>query len=179
MTRQLEDKATWKRKYQSTRLEIAYFRKLPNIAIIHVLVEELRADTNEILVEVEDEEERGLRKYWDEDELEDLGYHTLLHLAAEAQHWWQARQLLPYLICRPRVDLNVRDSKGRMPLHCALEGRSYYQNDIIHCLIVHGADTDTTDNNSQHSMDCAFAEDKVVVNDATDARRQRESCIDS
>ncbi|EHK17693.1 ankyrin repeat protein, partial [Trichoderma virens Gv29-8] len=114
----------------------------PNMEVVKVLVETLKADVNaQVYTQIWNEGNDVIQKG-----------ESALHVLAKCHHWWQVHQALPYLISHG-ANINLKDDAGRTPLHIALETKwrntpiiTSFQEEAARILVSAGADIHASDN---------------------------------
>lgn len=106
----------------------------PNLDLLRVVVEVFNADINvrtheTVFVPSLDSYESG-------------HHHSVLHILAAGDHWWQT-EAIEYLLNRG-ADVTMRDVEGRTSLHTAVLG-GYRRLGIARLLLEHGADPNACD----------------------------------
>ncbi|KAJ6088667.1 hypothetical protein N7486_009928 [Penicillium sp. IBT 16267x] len=115
-------------------LMVACNRRLPNMAVVRSLIEEMGVNINatsrkEVFVE-------------NDEGCEFVSDNSALHDIAKGKTWWNVREALPYLICKG-ADLEVRNESGDTPLHIALKekgSKGVFHREAVQILLDGGAD---------------------------------------
>ncbi|KAJ5635238.1 ankyrin 2-3/unc44 [Penicillium longicatenatum] len=102
--------------------------QLPNMDVLKFLVEDIGVNIN-----VQHREHKGL-------------CGSVLHSLAAGHHWWHVAEALPYLI-KMGANIELRDRKGRTPLHIALDffKKGPFYKEAARILVENGADVNAAD----------------------------------
>ncbi|KAL7944948.1 ankyrin repeat-containing domain protein [Trichoderma barbatum] len=114
----------------------------PNMEVVKVLVETLKADINV----------QCSTDLWDLGDEIIMEGESVIHVLARGHHWWQVHQALPYLVSHG-ADITLRDGNGQTPLHTALDMSwsstsriPSFQEEAARVLVGAGADIHASDN---------------------------------
>ncbi|CAG9973273.1 unnamed protein product [Clonostachys byssicola] len=117
----------------------AVSRQLPNMAVVHLLVEDFQVDINEFEYQRQRVNNESIV----------VPTSSALHQVAHGHTWWQTFQALPYLL-KAGANIEIRNFKGETPLLLALEELStrpgLFQKDVVRTLLEWGADVHAIDN---------------------------------
>ena len=133
---------------------MAVATQAPNIEVLKVLVEDLKADIN-IQPLVTD--------YSYGNSVSSPG-PSPLHKLACGSHWWQS-QGLAYLL-KHEANTEVKDQHGQTPLHAAVnQGHygSYRHVEAVNVLLEHGADPNATNNAGETCLNSAMHNPELVL----------------
>jgi ankyrin repeat protein len=140
-----------------------------NMSMLRFLVEELGVDVNDGYY------------IWNNGK-EYVPVNSAVNICAQAEHWWQVAEALPYLLSRG-ANLEIKDACGRTTLVWALNWSGKYRLRVAKLLIEAGADVNAVDKDGRNCL--ALARDDIELTEllishgATASTLALASAIDS
>lgn len=128
-------------------------RALPNMEVVHLLVDDFHVDVNQ----------RRVKKTYVDGAYKMLPQENALLYLAKGLHWWHTALAMPYLISKG-ADIDSKDYNGSTPLRIATGTDHYvgpFHKDAARVLVAAGADVNTKDNKRQSCLAGAIGNDDM------------------
>jgi ankyrin repeat protein len=157
-----ESREWWEEQQKKQRNNIGIYepfvitacqRRLSNMEVLRVLVEEKEADPNARVMTGSRNTQSWVPK---------RGQPNSLHFLVKGNHWWQITKALPYLVGKG-ADLESRNESGHTPLLWVLEAVNgpNFNMKAVKMLLKLGADSNATDTRGQSCLAKAGSNQEV------------------